>query len=102
MSTPGAMVSVNCLDAVEAVGWRASVTVIVTLLEPAAGAVPVITPVAVLIISGDGSPVADQTYGVTPPVAVTVALYGAPGTPLGSDVDVIVSDASTVTVVVTS
>jgi hypothetical protein len=40
---------------------------------------------------GEGSPVAVQANGVTPPEAVTGALYAKPTAPLGSDVVVIVS-----------
>ena len=62
---------VNVFDAVPAVGLRASVTVIVTVLTPAAG-VPEMTPDAESMERVEGSPVAVQAYGGMPPEAATV------------------------------
>ena len=67
-------------------GFVESVTVIVTVLDPAVVGVPVIAPLAASMLRPAGRPVADQVYGVVPPVAATVALYAAPTTPPGSDV----------------
>ena len=54
-------------------GVEESVTLIRTLYVPALVGVPLSTPVAVLRLRPAGSPVADQEYGVVPPVAVTGA-----------------------------
>ena len=60
-----------------------SVTVSVTVVEPAAVGVPVMAPVLELMERLAGSPVADHVYGVAPPVAATLAEYGLPATPTG-------------------
>ena len=49
-----------------------SFTVTTTVLGPVAEGVPLIRPVVELILRPAGSPVADQLYGVVPPVAITV------------------------------
>jgi hypothetical protein len=82
----GAIVNENCLEAVRFVGVVASVTVTVTGNVPLEAGVPVIAPEVVLMVNGDGSPVADHVNGVVPPVATTVVLYAKPTAPLGSAV----------------
>ena len=79
----GFTVRVKVFDAVKWVGVVASVTVTVTELVPTTG-VPEIWPVVELMLNSAGSPVADQAYGVTPPVAPTVAEYGVPAAPAGN------------------
>jgi len=79
----GFTVRVKVFDAVKWVGAVASVTVTVTELVPATG-VPEIVPVPELMLSSAGKPVADHTYGVTPPVAASGAEYAVPATPAGS------------------
>ena len=64
--------------------------------------VPVIWPVVGLMESGEGSPVADQTYGGKPPTACTVNEYGELATPLGKAVVVMLIGPVTVTVSVTA
>ena len=86
------------LVAVRCVGLVESVTVIETVLAPAAVGVPVIAPVDGSMLSPAGRPVADHVYGVVPPLALTVALYAAPATPPGSDDVVMFSGAMTVSV----
>jgi len=62
----------------------ASVTVPVTVKEPAAVGVPEIAPVVALIAKPAGRPVADHVYGVVPPLAVGVAgTYATPTSPFG-------------------
>ena len=69
-----AIVMEKVADAVWA-GAPASVTVTTTLLlVPATVGVPPITPVDGLMVRPVGKPVADQLYGVEPPVATTVEL----------------------------
>ena len=58
MESAGAMVSVNCLEAVWCVGEVESVTVTLTVLELVAEGVPEITPVVAFILKPVGSPVA--------------------------------------------
>ena len=70
-------------------------TVTVTLLELALVGVPEITPVPAAMTSGVGSPVADQVYGVVPPVAATVAEYALPAGLEGSDAVEIATPALT-------
>ncbi len=67
-----ATASESVFDAVWCIGVVASVTVIVTLLVPAADGIPVIWPVAGSMLRFAGRPDADHTYGVAPPVALTV------------------------------
>ena len=55
-----------------------SVAVIVTVLVPRVVAVPVIAPVDAWSVRPAGRPVANQVYGVVPPVAASVALYDVP------------------------
>ncbi len=62
------LVAVRCAGAVE------SVTVIDTVLVPAVVGVPLIAPVDASMVNPAGRPVADQVYGVVPPLALTVAL----------------------------
>jgi hypothetical protein len=65
----------------------ASVAVTTTLkgLPVAVDGVPVIVPVAALMLKPAGSPVADHVYGAVPPVADTVVdVYAAPTVPEGS------------------
>jgi len=76
-----------------------SVTVnVIGVAFAAAVGVPVIAPVAAFNKSPAGSVplVNDQLYGVVPPVAASVALYGAPTSPFGSDVVVIASVAGAI------
>ena len=77
-------------------------TVIFTVLTPVAVGVPLICPVDAFMLNPAGRPVADQVYGVAPPLALTVALYAAPTVPSGSDAVVMVSGPETVTVAVAS
>jgi hypothetical protein len=79
-------VLVKCVPLVE------SVTVMTTVLVPPAAGVPVICPAA-LIVRFAGKPVALNVYGAVPPLAVTDVVYGAPATPLGSDVVLITKAA---------
>ncbi len=60
----------------DALSWELveSFTVTFAVLVPEAVGVPLMTPVEALIVSPAGRPVADQVYGVVPPVAVTGAL----------------------------
>lgn len=86
------MVMDRLLVAVRCAGLVESVTVMTTVLVAAAVAVPPITPVDGSIVNPDGRPVADQVYGVTPPVAARVTPgYGVPTVPDGSADVVIVS-----------
>jgi len=62
------MVRVNVWDADWVVGFVESTTVIVTDDEPAAPGMPEITPAGEMARAA-GRPVADQVYGVVPPVA---------------------------------
>src|SRR5579885_147983 len=55
-------------------GFVESFTVMVAVLLPAIVGVPLMTPVVALMVKPAGNPVADQLYGVVPPVALTVAL----------------------------
>ena len=64
-------------------------TVIFTVLVAAEFVVPLMTPLAGSMPNPAGRPVADQVYGVVPPVAATLALYAVPTTPPGSG-DVVV------------
>ena len=73
-----------------------SVTVTVTLDGPAAAGVPEIVPVAGSIVRFAGRPVADQVYGVVPPVAARLAEYGVPAGPDGSVAVVIATPGLTV------
>ena len=79
--------------AVRCVGFVESVTVMFTVLVAAAVAVPLMTPVDASMLSPVGRPVADHVYGVVPPVALTVALYGVPALPPGNEVVVMVGGA---------
>ena len=72
-------------------GVSKSVTWTAMVLVPCAVGVPVMAPVFGLIERPLGRPPAVQVYGVTPPVAATVALYAWPAAPEGSEVVVIVS-----------
>jgi hypothetical protein len=69
-------VALNC-------GLDESFTVIAAVLVPAAVGVPLITPVVALIDSPAGNPVADQLYGVVPPLAVTGPVYALFTVPFG-------------------
>jgi hypothetical protein len=69
----GAIVTEYDLLAVWAVGVFESIAVTVTELPPAVVGVPLMAPVAELIDSPPGSPVADHVKGVAPPVADIVA-----------------------------
>src|SRR5262245_33627715 len=68
-----------------------AVTWTVKLTVPVAVGVPEITPVPALSVRPAGRlPLASaQVYGGTPPVAASVALYGVPCVPPGSD-DVVI------------
>src|SRR5436190_1351753 len=83
------MFSGKVLELVRCVGVVASVTVTVTLPLLAAVGVPVIWPVTGSKVRPAGNPVADQTYGVVPPIAATGAEYATPTTPLASALVVI-------------
>ena len=81
----GAMIVITRLAvALRWVGLVESVTVTTAVLLPAVVGLPPITPVDALMLRPVGSPVADQVYGVVPPLAATVALYAVPTTPPGS------------------
>jgi hypothetical protein len=56
------------------IGLLASVAVTVTWNVPVDAGVPEMAPVSELMVSDEGSPVADQAYGVVPPEAATVLL----------------------------
>jgi hypothetical protein len=76
-------------------GGPASVTVTTTLLlVPADVGVPLITPVVAFMVSPFGSPVADQLYGVVPPLALTVAEYAPFTPPLGSGDGVVICNCA--------
>src|SRR5690349_14599610 len=67
--------------------------------------VPEMTPVPALSVNGAERPVADHTYGASPPIAARVALYGDPAEAGASAAVEIASGcgaAVTVTAVVTS
>ncbi len=66
-TSAGFTVSVYVFDAVAVI---ASVIASVLVKVPAVVGVPEIAPVAELTVSPGGSPLADQVYGVVPPVAV--------------------------------
>jgi hypothetical protein len=90
--TAGAMVTEKVAEAVPAVGVAESVTVTMTDDEvPAVVGVPVMAPVDESMLRPAGNPVADQVYGVVPPVAATVAEYAVPTVPPGSVVVVMAS-----------
>lgn len=81
----GAMIVIARLAvAVRCVGLVESVTVTTAVLAPAVVGLPLMTPVEALMLRPAGRPVADQVYGVEPPLAATVALYAVPTTPPGS------------------
>jgi hypothetical protein len=69
------------------------VTVIVTLLVPAAAGLPEIWPDPASMVSPAGKPLADQAYGAVPPLAFTAPLYAKPMTPLGRD-EVVIARAA--------
>ena len=69
--TSGTMTSESEAEAVAAVPGVESVTRIVTEAVPLDVGVPKICPVLLLMVMPDGRPVADQVYGVLPPVAAT-------------------------------
>src|SRR5690349_14820892 len=69
--------------AVALCGVHESFTVIAAVLVPAVVGVPLITPVAALIDNPAGNPVADQLYGVVPPLAVTGPVYALFTVPFG-------------------
>ena len=65
---------------------RASATAAATVNVPAAVGVPEMMPVEESMANPAGSPEADQTYGVVPPVAVGFAeVYATPTSPSGID-----------------
>src|SRR5438874_11027055 len=77
----GPALTVQVTWLVEALLFRASVTVATTLYVPAVVGVPVIFPVPSIDRPG-GRPVADQVYGVTPLDAVTcTAVAGTVASP---------------------
>jgi hypothetical protein len=78
------------------VGRVTSVTVIDAVNVPVTVGVPVIAPVDALIFRPVGRPLADQLYGVVPPVAATVVEYGVFWMPLGNVAVVIFSGATIV------
>ncbi len=88
-----AMLSVSVVLVLCGVGAAESVTLIVTLPLLTAVGVPEITPPE-LIERPAGKPVADQLYGVVPPVAAIVMLYACPTWPAFRAVVVIVSGAA--------
>ena len=65
-----------------------SATFTVKLAVPLAVGVPLICPVEAVNVSPGGKLplVIDQEYGAVPPVALKVAEYGKPATPLGKEV----------------
>src|SRR6185312_10223983 len=78
--------------AVRCVGLVESVTVMATVLVPAAVGVPLIAPVEEFRFNPAGRPVADQVYGVVPPDAASVAPgYAVLTTPDGNEDVVMVS-----------
>ena len=85
MVSTGAIVSERAAEAVACVGEVESVTVTVAELAPAAVGVPEIWPLLELMLKPAGNPVADQVYGVLPPVAATVVEYDVPAVPFGSE-----------------
>ena len=74
-----------------------------TVLTPVAVGVPLICPLAALMVKPAGRPVADHVYGVVPPLALMVALYATPTVPSVRDAAVVMlSGPETVTVAVAS
>jgi hypothetical protein len=73
IASAGLIVSARVRVTVRCVGVVASVTVTLTLLVPEAVGLPETTPDAASMERPAGKPVADQAYGVVPPVAVTEA-----------------------------
>jgi hypothetical protein len=73
-----------------------------TVLVPFAAGVPLIWPLLLLMVRFAGNPVAEYVRAPTPPVVWTLAEYWVPTLPFGSDVVVIVSGPTTVTVASTS
>ena len=72
--SPRLIVSDNVLDAVRCVPGVESVRLMVTLPALVAVGVPLIVPVMGSIVSPAGRPVAENVYGVVPPLAATGAL----------------------------
>ena len=73
------------------------------MLTPVAVGVPLICPLEALMLKPAGRPVADHVYGVVPPLALMVALYGTPTVPSARDAAVVMlSGPATVTVAVAS
>ena len=68
------IVSARLLLAVRCVGLVESVTVTTTVPELAPCGVPLMTPLEASMPRPAGSPVADQVYGVVPPLAARVSL----------------------------
>jgi hypothetical protein len=66
-------------------------TVTVMLLVPDAVGLPEIWPEEALIVRPAGNPVADQAYGVVPPLAATGAEYATPTIAVASEEVVIAS-----------
>jgi hypothetical protein len=83
-------VSTSVLEAL-CCGEVESVTVMVTLLVPAAVGMPDMTPVPALMVKPAGSPLAAQEYGCVPPAASASAAYDVPVIPIGNDAVVIES-----------
>src|SRR5579864_3579633 len=85
MLGPGVTVSVSAglLTVVGLLSVTCKTTVVEVVAFAARG--PVITPVAGLNASPAGSPVIDQVYGGTPPVALGDAVYGALASPGGNE-----------------
>src|SRR5579872_3567250 len=80
MPTPVLTVRVNVLGTLN-FGLVESVTVTITLLVPAADGVPEMVPAAGSIVKPLGRPVADQVYGVVPPLAAIGEEYATPAVP---------------------
>jgi hypothetical protein len=93
MAIGATIVSDRFLVAVKCVGFVESVTVTATVLVPAVVGLPVMAPLEASMLNPAGSPVADQVYGVVPPLALTGALYAIPATPPGNELVVIVGGA---------
>ena len=68
----GATVKERDTELVAAVPGVESVALMVTEAVPEALGVPEICPVLALMLSPEGSPVADHAYGVLPPLALAV------------------------------
>ena len=90
IDTPAAMVTGKFWLVLEP---AESTTVTPIVYAPLAVGEPVIDP-ALETLRPAGTPVADQVYGGTPPVAARMAAYDTPMLPFGSDAVVMLSDGA--------